>query len=136
MLADYLGRSVTGLQVEQASVTAEGVRHLRVTQQLGGVRVVGAYARAAVLPTGELVHVIDTLVPEQVVPAAHLAASDALALTLAHHGYASTMPVQRAKSGALTTFEPTAELYQASSVEQVAFIDALGALQSGSLMQT
>ncbi|MDP3156862.1 MAG: M36 family metallopeptidase [Archangium sp.] len=136
VLADYLGRTTTGLRLEQSSVSADGVKHVRVVQELGGVRVVGATARAAQLPSGELVHVIDTLVPDQVVAPSTLPASDALRLALAHHGYAASTLVQRALTGNVTTFEPTAELFSAPTVERVAFVDAAGRVQSGFEVET
>ncbi len=136
VLADYLGRTTTGLRLEQSSVTADGVKHVRVVQELGGVRVVGATARAALLPSGELVHVIDTLVPDQTLAAAVLPASEALRLAMAHHGYAASTLVQRTLTGNVTTFEPTAELFSAPTVERVAFVDAAGHVQSGFEVET
>ncbi len=136
VLADFLGRSATGLTVEQSTVAADGVTHLRVSQQLGGLRVVGAYARAAVRPSGELVHVIDTLVADQPVPAARLAAADALQLTLAHHGYGAAPLAQRSVLGNVITFEPSLELFSEPTVEHVAYLDSAGALRSGFEVQT
>ncbi|MDP1827409.1 MAG: M36 family metallopeptidase [Archangium sp.] len=135
-LAGFLGRSSTGLVVEQSGVGADGVTHVRVAQELGGVRVVGASARAAVLPSGALVHVIDTLVPEQPVRAATLPASEALRLAMSHHGYAAVAMGERGRAGNVTTFEPTAELFNAPTVERVAYVDVLGAVQGGFLVQT
>lgn len=136
VLADYLGRNATGLTVEQSNVSTDGVKHVRVSQTLSGVRVVGAYARAAVLPSGELVQVIDTLVADQPVPAARLAAADALRLTLAHHGYVATSIAQLGVDGNVTTFAPSEELYAEPTVERVAYVDAAGAVKSGFQVQT
>ena len=136
VLADFLGRSATGLTVDQSTISTDGVKHLRVTQQLGGVRVVGAYARAAVLPSGELVHVIDTLVADQPVPAARLTSAEALQLTLTHHGYPAALLAQRSVAGNVTTFEPSLELFSEPTVERVAYVDASGALKSGFEVQT
>lgn len=136
VLADYLGRTTAGLKVEQSAAGADGITHVRVNQELGGVRVVGAYARAAVLPSGALVHVIDALVPEQPVPAAKLTASQALHVALAHHGFTSATLALRGTSGTVTTFEPNDEFYQAPFAERVAYTDALGKLQSGFLVET
>lgn len=119
VLADYLGRSAAGLTVERANVSTGGVQHVRVSQQLDGVRVVGAYARAAVLPSGELVQVIDSLVAEQPVPAARLSAADALQAALTHHGYSTE-----------------GELYSKPLVERVGYLDARGVLNSGYEVQT
>ncbi len=136
VVADYLGRTTTGLRLEQSSVSADGVKHVRVVQELGGVRVVGASARAAQLSSGELVHVIDTLVADQTIAAPVLPASEALRLVMAHHGYTASPLVQRGLTGNLTTFEPTAELYAAPTVERVAFVGAAGRVQSGFEVQT
>jgi hypothetical protein len=135
VLADYLGRSTTGLKVEQTNTTS-GVTHVRVGQEIGGVRVVGAYARAAVLPTGELVHVIDALVPEQTVTAATLPAADALTIALNHFGYDVVALTERSVVGNVTTFEPTHELFSAPTVERVIYTDVLGKLQSGFEVET
>ena len=48
------------------SFAIHGVTHLRFGQQVGGLRIAGAYARAAVDARGRLLHVVDNLVPVRV----------------------------------------------------------------------
>jgi len=67
VVRDFLGNlgasaeTVTGLQ-RTGSWTARGIRHLRFEQYVGGLRVSGAYAKAALDPSGRLLSLIEDTV--------------------------------------------------------------------------
>lgn len=54
------GRAAGELKVTGAA-RGRGLTHLRLEQEVGGLRVHGAYVKAAVTHLGELVHVVDRL---------------------------------------------------------------------------
>lgn len=135
IIAGYLGRSSADLKAVE-SVGPDGLIHVRLTQQVGGVRVYGAEARATVKSTGELLHVINALAPAGSIGAPALPAFEVLRTVLAHHGYDSSALVQRGVAGQVTTFEPTVDLSEEPTVERVAYVDAAGALQGGFLVET
>jgi extracellular elastinolytic metalloproteinase len=51
--------SVDSLRVESTRRARTGIRHLRLAQTVGGLRIHGAYVKAAIADSGELVHLID-----------------------------------------------------------------------------
>lgn len=136
IIASYLGRSTADLKSVE-SIGADGLIHVRLTQEVGGVRVYGAEARATVKASGELLHVINSLAPAGSIGAPALPAFEVLRTVLAHHGYdTSAALVTRGVAGQVTTFEPTVDLSEEPTVERVAYVDAAGALQGGFLVQT
>ncbi|MFT3711618.1 MAG: M36 family metallopeptidase [Archangium sp.] len=136
VIAGYLGRSNADLRAEER-VGVDGLVHVRVTQEVGGVRVYGAEARATVKATGELVHVVDALAPfGGRIGAPVLPAREALRAAMLHHGYDASVLTLSSVAGQVTTFDATSDLSEPSTVERVAYVDALGVVQGGFLVQT
>ena len=73
---------LASLHVGTRSVSPFGVTHLRMEQQIDGLAVHGAYAKAAVNAQGELVQVIDRLAPVSLVQPSRIDASQALAAAM------------------------------------------------------
>ena len=113
--------TLTSLVVEREHAAPTGVTHLRYRQQVAGLPVHGAYAKAALDRTGRLVHVIDNLAA---VPGttgllrARISEKEALAAAVEHH-YA----------GDVTFFEQP-------KVSRVAVAFGGGAFQEGFLVET
>jgi hypothetical protein len=96
-----------------------GRTHVRLEQEVDGLRVVGAYVKAAVDDQGNVVHVIDRLAPSpagRLVPATGRE-SQALDATIAALG-----------------IEPV--FTEQPSIEHVAYVDAAGTLRAGYLVET
>src|SRR5262245_31926136 len=66
VVRDYL-RDRGGAAADRLALRSEhlarGVTHLRLEQRIAGLRVHGSYVKAALGPSGELLQVIDRLVP-------------------------------------------------------------------------
>jgi hypothetical protein len=136
IIASYLGRSNADLVAEERPGLG-GLVHVRVSQTVGGVRVYGAEARATLKSTGELVHVADGLAPfGGTLASPTLPAREALRSAMVHHGYDASVLSLSGVVGHTSTFDPTAELSEPSTVERVAYVDALGVLKGGFLVQT
>ncbi|HUQ01756.1 MAG TPA: M36 family metallopeptidase [Kofleriaceae bacterium] len=116
------GRELATLDVTTDRVDARSGRtHVRLDQRIDGVRVVGGYVKATLGAQGELLHVIDRLVPA---PSGSLVApriddATALAHARAHLGIA-----------------PDATFHRAPTVERIAYVDEDGALRPGFLVET
>jgi Zn-dependent metalloprotease len=95
-----------------------GISHLRFEQRVEGLRVHGAYVKAAITELGELVQVIDASAPAAPLARATAGEAQALAAALALLGY-----------------DPSAAFVRAPSVERVAYADR-GALREGFLVET
>jgi extracellular elastinolytic metalloproteinase len=106
--------------VVERQAAGNGRTYIRMEQVVDGLRVVGAYSRAAVDEQGRLLHLIDNLaaIPEEpLVIAGRDEAALAAALTLL--GLSSTDP-----------------MVEAPQVERVAYPDADGVLRPGYLVET
>jgi len=80
------GRSaeqLASLRVAGTDVSARGVTHLKMSQEVGGYEVYGAYVKASFNAAGELVSVIDKLAPVTAVEASRIDAGQAAAAALA-----------------------------------------------------
>jgi hypothetical protein len=73
---------LASLRVGTSSVSPYGVTHLRMEQQIDGLAVYGAYAKAAVNAQGELVQVIDRLSPVSLVQPSRIDAGQSLAAAM------------------------------------------------------
>lgn len=117
-----------------------GVTHLRFQQRVAELRVHGAYAKVAVSPAGELIQVIEKLVPSTGLQlSARIDESDAVELAMEHLGYdlpASGALARQAVEGQTTTFVKTPELYRGPSVERVAYMEEAGLLHLGFQVET
>ena len=110
----------TAVLIAESRARATGRVHLRMEQVVDGLRVVGAYARAAVDSQGRLVHYIDNLaaLPEDPLVSGGNDGA-ALAAALAHAGLAERDP-----------------MVEVPRVERVAYPDAGGVLRTGYLVET
>jgi extracellular elastinolytic metalloproteinase len=134
-------RARNGAAADQLQLVSElpargGLTHVRLEQRASGLRVHGAYVKAAVGASGELVQVIDRTAPVGPVAQAHVTERDALAAVFAALGYGFPVPAQAAVTGNVTTFAGTPELHQAPSVERVAYADDRGTLHAGFVVET
>jgi extracellular elastinolytic metalloproteinase len=114
-----------------------GLTHVRLEQVVDGLRVAGAYAKAAVNDRGELVHLIDNLVAvdgDGVAPAA-IDESRALAAAMREHGLPGA-PALSSRSGNRATFAGGGVFYSEPTVERVAFADQDGRLVTGFMVET
>ena len=91
VIAQYLrgiGRSVDvrSLVANGPAAARDGVANIRVEQRLGGVRLYGVYAKAALSDSGELLHLIENLAVGSpgAVGRPRVSESDALAAALRH----------------------------------------------------
>jgi hypothetical protein len=120
------------------SFAIHGVTHVRFGQQVGGLRVAGAYVRAAVDPRGRLLHVVDNLVPVRgAVLRGAVAAEQALdaALARVHPKTAERPGVARRKAN-VTTFGRTPFFAAAPRAERVLVARESGSLEQGFLVET
>ena len=112
------------------------VTHVKVTQTIDGLRVHGAYAKIALSERGEILQVIERLAMndgELDPPTA--TEREVLDSALVNLGYAESPGAPSAR-GNVTSFEKTAELYRAPSVERVAYIGEDGAPYAGFVVET
>lgn len=142
IVSDFLrqrsrGAAVDGLRVTAEIPAREGVSHLRMEQVVDGRRVVGAYVKAAISERGELLHLIEKLVPVQgAVHAARIGERAALEAALVHLGYEIPTPFEVGREGRLTRFSKRGVFYRAPTVERVVFADDSGALREGFMVET
>ncbi len=131
------GVAVDGLRVTRASAPQSGVSHLRMEQTVDGRRVIGAYVKAALSERGELLHLIDKVVPLRgAIAAASVDEQAALRSALQHLGYEIRTPAQLERKGNLTRFVSDKVFHRAPTVERVVFVDELGTTRSGFLVET
>jgi hypothetical protein len=132
------GANVAGLRVTAQGRSAETrLTHVRMEQEVAGLRVHGAYAKATLDDQGRVVHAIEHLAPAGTVAPANIDAPGALAAALAHLGYApDTLTAPVGQRGNLTSFARAAAFHRAPSAERVAFVDDAGALHEGFLVET
>ena len=140
VVRDYLHAFVEGA-VDQMSLVSQttpinGISHVRYEQVVGGLRVYGAYVRAAITDRGELVQVIENLAPVGALPrAASIKHADALGVAMKELGYDFATPAQASGSGNKLGFDKGTEFYRDPSVEKVAYHDG-NALKQGYLVET
>lgn len=130
--------TVASLREVARSQGRQGAQHLRMEQEVGGLRVLGAYLKATLTARGELVHVVQNLAPAGgKVRAAAVTERDALAATLAAlHPSVRDVPAVAAKRGNLTTFRETGFFDPPPTAERVALLLESGELAEGFLVET
>ncbi len=124
--------------VSEHRVERTGITHVRLEQEVAGLRVHDAYAKAALTERGELVHLIEDLVP---VPAAgvrpaRISARDALRATLARLYPGLRPPAEAGREGALVLFERGQVFHVEPRVTPVAVPVGGGVLQAGFVVET
>ena len=115
-----------------------GVTHAFFTQQVGGLRVAGAYVRAAVNARGDLIHVVENIADVgAAVAATRVTPAQALnaALKKVHPGLADRPAVQ-GRAGNVTTFRSTAAFATGPKAERVLIARVNGALEQGFSVET
>lgn len=144
VVAGYLrahGRSdatARSLRLKSEIRQRDGVRILRMTQEVGGLGVYDTYAKAAVNARGQLVSLIENLAPVPARGVAPAAIDETLALAAAIR--ALNIPAQPTRvalrSGAATRFARGNGFVEGPLVTRVAVPMADGSMRAGFLVQT
>lgn len=124
------------LKVLSETTPRAGIRHLRMEQEIDGLRVYGAYVKAAINDQGQLTQVIEKVARPGSITRATVSETDALQAALKELAYDVALPSTTGKSGNVTTFEAGSVFHRAPSVERVLFTDDSGALHEGFLVET
>jgi Zn-dependent metalloprotease len=134
-LRDRAGAAVDQLQIVNEVPARNGVTHVRLEQQVGGLRVYGAYVKAAISDRGELIQLIEKVAPLGAIAKASASERDALSATFAELGYEVAVPGQSKTLGNTTTYARDAVFHSAPSIERVAYVDGRS-LREGFLVET
>ena len=130
-----VGGAADQLHVVGATST-RGVTHVRFEQHVDGLRVHGAYVKAAISARGELLQVIEKVAPAGgTISKAAVTERDALTAAFGQHGYELGVPAQTAVTGKLTRFARGDVFHREPSVERVAYLEK-GTLREGFLVET
>ena len=123
--------------VAQYRSRVTGLTHLRIEQSAGGLRLYGAYVRAALDRRGELVHVIDnTAAADGRLRAAQVSERQALLAAVAYlYPGLKVNSTAVGRQGNTTVFARSSFFYAAPTVERVAVSTARG-LETGFLVET
>lgn len=132
-----LGLLVAELENHRA---AHGLTHVRMAQEIGGLRVYGAYVKATVDDRGALVHVIDNLAetPRGGLAPALADEDEALRTVLAlHHPAVAPGTLRSAtQDGNTTAYAHDGTFHRNPTVTRVAVPLDSGAMQEGFLVET
>jgi extracellular elastinolytic metalloproteinase len=137
--------SARGITVPEAALVdvttvnaLNNVSSVRFEERAGGLAVYGVYAKAAFNARGELIHLIENLVPTRGgIVAARVSAAQALAAALReHYGDAVALPPQARTQGNAVIFARTPFFHREPTVTRVAIADATGAMQPALLVET
>ena len=132
---DARGISVD-LHVTTTSASRSGLTHVTLEQQIDGLRIVGAYAKAAIDVDGRLVQVIDATVSAPSSIAKTVASDrDALTAAMAELGYEGATPAATTGNGNLRRFARGTDFHREPSVERIAYVDH-GNVRAGFLVET
>ena len=124
-------------EVARSRSSVTGLTHIRMQQEVAGLRVYDAYVKAALNARGELVHLIENVAPAtaNVLPA-QVGERQALAAALAElYPGLGKNPAAVARQGNTTIFARNAFFYRPPTVEKVAILGASG-LETGFLVET
>ncbi|HEX6474772.1 MAG TPA: M36 family metallopeptidase, partial [Candidatus Limnocylindria bacterium] len=129
--------TVASLKVDN-QFTSRGITFLQFRQDVGGLRVYGAYVRAAVNGKGQLVHVIANVVDLRGSPAGTaVTAAQALDASLAKNNpNVRDRPAVDSSSGKTTYFKRSPAFAARPSAERVLVARESGALERGWLVTT
>jgi extracellular elastinolytic metalloproteinase len=131
--------TVESLTVDSQHTSRQSrVTHVRLRQEVGGLRVAGAYVKAAVNARGDLVHLIENVADVGgAIAAAPASEEQALGAALAYlHPDAGEPPPVASRQGSVTTFARTPLFHAAPKVERVLIARTSGALERGFLVET
>ncbi|HTL34922.1 MAG TPA: M36 family metallopeptidase [Kofleriaceae bacterium] len=141
VVRDFLKSRGAGIATEQLAVTREisgtsGVTHVMMEQTIDGMRVEGAYAKAAIDANGSLLQMIDNVAR----PGAHptkLQVTAQEALVKVFDELALGQPGTEIGSvGMKTFFEPGTDFYREPSAERVVYLDDAKVARQGFLVET
>jgi len=138
LAARYTDRTLDSLTIER-QWQGNGLTHVRLGQQVGGLDVYGTYAQGAINRHGELVHLMENLAaapPAGGLRPARIDATAALGAALAatHPGVAA--PAVAATLGNTTRFARDPLFWTAPTAKRVAIPMASGAFEEGFLVET
>jgi hypothetical protein len=129
--------AVAALRQAEAHASANGITHVRMEQQAGGLTVYGSYVKAAFNARGELVNVIEKLAPGGTPTPAAIGESQALAAALQRlHPAAQVAPAPAARNGNTQAFTGGAFFHRDPQVTRVAVPMNDGTLATGFLVET
>jgi hypothetical protein len=129
--------AVAALRQTDSRTTPNGVTHIRMEQQAGGLTVYGSAVKASLNARGELIYVSEKLAPAGVPRPAGIGEAKALAAVLQHlHPNAQVAPTAGARSGNTLTFHGGAFFHRDAQVTRVAVPMNDGALATGYLVET
>ncbi|WP_375769851.1 M36 family metallopeptidase [Archangium gephyra] len=125
--------SLRSTEARQGDIT-----HVRLEQYVGGLRVHGAYAKAAVNANGELIHFIDGTAAAGPVVSARVSESDAVGLALRnlYPELRDTQPAEQSREGNTVSFAGGAFFHRGPTAERVVYVAANGTLRTGFLVET
>jgi hypothetical protein len=128
---------LASVRVTSSAVSPRGVTHVRMEQQIDGLTVYGAYAKAAVNAKGELVHVIDRLSAVSLVQPSRIDAAQAAtaAVTKLYPSQAASLRVASVK-GNTTEFAGSAFFQRGPSATAVVLPLDNGTLARGWVVET
>jgi len=129
--------TVASLRVD-AQFASHGITHVTFRQEVGGLRIAGAYAKVALNAQGDLIHVIDNLarVPASVA-GAQVGAAAALSAALAKNLPTVTdRPGVLRRDGATVRFQKTASFRANPTAERVLLARESGRLEQAFLVTT
>ena len=130
------GLTTSTLRTSEQLSARTGVTHVRIAQEVEGLRVHGAYAKAAVDARGQLVHAIDELVTVSgKVRRGTAGDADALATVLKALHPAAGQPPLVGRSGNTASFARGSYFHQDPTVERVALSSGAG-LEAGFVVTT
>lgn len=114
-----------------------GVTHVRFEQVIDGLRVHDAYVKAALDEHGQLLQVIERVAtPTGTIAKPAINERAALAAALLDLGYGAAVPAKVGAHGAKSKFARGTVFHREPTVEQVVYVDDLGALRQGYLVET
>lgn len=128
---------LASVRVTSSAVSPRGVTHVRMEQQIDGLTVYGAYAKAAVNAKGELVHVIDRLSAVSLVQPSRIDAAQAAtaAVSKLYPSQAASLRVASVK-GSTTEFAGSAFFHRGPSATAVVLPLDNGTLARGWVVET
>jgi hypothetical protein len=141
IVRDFLKGRGAGLATNQLAVTreiagAQGITHVMMEQTIDGLRVHGAYAKAAIDSRGQLIQMIDNVArPGASATRAQVSPSEAMRKAFDELGL-GTPGEELGKVGTKTFFEPGAVFYREPSAEKVVYFDDARVLRQGYLIET
>jgi extracellular elastinolytic metalloproteinase len=133
------GRTTDSVREVGAERRANGLTHVRFAQEVDGLRVHGAYAKAVVSDAGELVHLVDfiTTVPKSGWRSATATERQALRAVLRQiHPGLRGEPGEIARSGNTIVYSKGGYFHSDPTVERVLIPMAGGTLEEGFVVET